>query len=183
GQARSEHREHVAVEVGHVDSGAARAEGLGAHLAQGRLGVRAAHALRRADEAASRLDEARRAVHRGEGPPPVALPFAGEREMDAEVDFGGAARPRRRLREPRARDHRGARGYAPFGRELEEGGNGRVAHSDVIHMDDGDAVARVEAEFAKRGVQAGTSFSMAYTVAVNLPTRTGNLASRPTKSA
>src|SRR5262249_19118546 len=82
-------------------------------------------------------------------PPSVALPFAGERQVNAQVGLLVSAPPCRRLPKPKARDHSRTGRDLAGGSQLKESRDRGVAHADVIGMDHYDPVSRAEAEFVK----------------------------------
>ena len=81
------------------------------------------------------VEQARHGVPGAERRPAKRRPLAVERQVDAEIRLRMRPRPRRHLREPRAR-HQDARGSDPALLERLEGGAvDRVRHAEIVGVD------------------------------------------------
>ncbi|MBV6468051.1 MAG: hypothetical protein PGMFKBFP_03425 [Anaerolineales bacterium] len=154
-------RAHVRVDVGHVNARGQRPLHLRVDLHGDGLGFGVGvDRVLPVMEVTFVVEQTAFGVTRRDGSPAVAVPFGVERRVDAHIHRGILAAHLRRGGEPRTRDHHRPRSDRAEFPQVFVSLDGRLAHADVVGVDDDEAVGVGAAEFFEERVGGhGLSFA------------------------
>jgi len=148
----------MAVEVGGLEAPRPRKVDLGlgldVGLARSRVVVDAI-GLRVVMEEALRVDEPRHEVAGGHRPPAIVLPLGRVGQVQADVEVGPLLPAMGHLDGPGAGHHQRRRREAPAVERVEDGLVGRVAHAEIIAVDDQNNILIGEPKPLRQGLLLG----------------------------
>ena len=103
-------------------------------------------------EIAVLVDKPRGRIMCGQWSPAIGFPFTRQRHVQADIRGWTGTQQGRSLRKPGARDHHRAGGDEPRGKQVDKSRESRLAHAEVIGMNDHHAIRRRKPQMAQHRI-------------------------------